>query len=230
MNTTTSRIAATVAGALVLVLGSSMMSSLAHTGQRWQGIDLTASAHPSEDSPEVTDRAFDVTSTWQRSVSADTSALTSATCDNCNGHSATLQVVYARWTTDLEVDNAAVAWSSCTHCRGTALSVQVVVVQGARSVTANNRALATNAACEDCDTAALAYQLVVATPDGERLSYTAMRELSEWVDAQDRLLRGGTAATPRTQSRQSASGADALESLVNEDLGSQTKEVDVDRM
>ena len=130
MNTTTSRIAATATGALVLVLGSSMMSSLAHTGQRWQGIDLTASAHPTEAAPDVTDRAFDVTSSWQRSVRADTSALTSATCDNCRGHSATLQVVYARWPRELEVDNAAVAWSSCSHCGGTALSVQVVVVQG----------------------------------------------------------------------------------------------------
>jgi len=230
MNTTTSRIAATATGALVLVLGSSMMSSLAHTGQRWEGIDLTASAHPSEVSPDVTDRAFDVTSTWQRSVSADTSALTSATCDNCSGHSATLQVVYARWTRDLELDNAAVAWSSCSHCGGTALSVQVVVVRGTRSVTANNRALATNAMCEGCDTAALAYQLVVADPHGERLSYEAMQELRAWVDAQDQLLREGTAATPRVQARQSASGADALEGLVNDDLGSQTNSIDVDRM
>jgi hypothetical protein len=229
MNTTTSRLAATVAGALVLVLGSSMMSSLAHDGSRRQGVDLTASAHPSEVTPEVTDRAFDIRTSWQRSVHADTSALSSAICDGCHGHSATLQVVYARWLRDLEVDNAAVAWSSCSSCGGTALSVQVVIVQGARKITANNRALATNAACEACETGALAYQLVVATPDGERLSRAAIRELRDWVDTQEQLLREGAAATPRVQARQSTSGADTLESLVNDDLGSRTKSIDVDR-
>ena len=212
MKTTTSRIAATATGALVLVLGSSMMSSLAQTGHRWQGIDLTASAHPTGAAPEVTDRAFDVTSSLQRSLRADTSALTSATCDGCSGHS------------------TAVAWSSCSHCGGTALSVQVVVVRGTHEVTANNRALATNAACKGCDTAALAYQLVVVAPDGDRLSREATQELRDWVDAQERLLSGGAAATPRAQARQSTSGADTLQHLVNDDLDSQTDAIDVDRM
>lgn len=196
MKTTTSRILAAATGALVLVLGSQMMSSLAHTGQRWQGIDLTASAHPTKAAPDVTDRAFHVATSWHRSVRADTSALTSATCNNCSGHSVTLQVVYARWPRELEVDNAAVAWSSCKHCGGTALSVQVVIVRGTHEVTANNRALSTNAACRDCDTAALAYQLVVVSPDSDRLSREAMQELRDWVDAQDRGLRGAKAAAP----------------------------------
>ncbi|MET1060205.1 MAG: hypothetical protein ABWX84_11430 [Nocardioides sp.] len=230
MNNTASRIVATTTGALVLVLGSNMMSSLAHTSHRWQGIDLTASAHPTEVAPDVTDRAYDVESSWRSSVRADTSALTSATCDNCSGHSATLQVIYARWPKEIEVDNAAVAWSSCSTCGGTALSVQVVVVQGSRKVTANNRALATNAACEECDTAALAYQLVVATPHGERLSREATKDLRAWVDEQDRLLRDGTAATPRALARESASGADSLEQLVNDDLDSRTKDLNVDQM
>jgi hypothetical protein len=162
-------------------------------------------------------------------VRADTSALTSATCDGCSGHSTTLQVVYARWPREVEVDNAAVAWSSCSRCRGTALSVQVVVMEGTRTVTANNRALATNAACKDCDTAALAYQLVVVTPHGDRLSHEATQELRDWVAAQERLLSGGSAATPRAQARQSTSGADTLERLVNDDLGSRTDSLDVDR-
>jgi hypothetical protein len=229
MNTTTSRIAATATGALILVLGSTMMSSLAQTWHRSQGIDLTASAHPSEASPDVTDRAFYVTSSWQGSVRADASALTSATCRGCSGRSTTLQVVYARRPSELTIDNAAVAWSSCSRCRGTALSVQVVVVEGTRAVTANNRALATNAACRRCDTAALAYQLVVETPDGDHLSREAMRELRDWVAAQERQLNkvGGTA--PRVRARQSTSGADALERLVNDDLGSRTDVIDVDR-
>ena len=228
MNTTTSRIAADRHGALVLVLGSSMMSSLAHTGQRWQGIDLTASAHPTEAAPDVTDRAFDVTTSWQRSVRADTSALTSATCDNCSGHSVTLQVVYARWTRDLEVDNAAVAWSSCTHCGGTALSVQVVVVRGTREVTANNRALATNAACGAATPPPLPTSSWWRTPHGDRLSHEAMQELRDWVDAQDRAAARGHRGGPRG-SAPVGTGAGALERLVNDDLDSRTDAIDVDR-
>ena len=227
MKTTTSRILAAATGALVLVLGSHMMSSLAHTGQRWQGLDLTASAHPTKAAPDVTDRAFDVTTSWQRSVRADTSALTSATCNDCRGHAVTLQVVYARWPRELEVDNAAVAWSSCEHCGGTALSVQVVIVRGTHEVTANNRALSTNAACRDCDTAALAYQLVVVTPHSDHLSREATQELRDWVDAQDRQLREGKAAAPGA--RRSGSDAGTLERLVNDDLGSRTDAIDVDR-
>lgn len=229
MNTTTSRLMATVAGALVLLLGSSMMSSLAHNGSRRQGIDLTASAHPTGARPEVTDRAFDITTSWQHSVQADTSALSSATCGGCRAHSVTLQVLYARWPRDIEADNAAVAWSSCRRCGGSALSVQVVVVQGLGEITANNRALATNGACRRCATDALAYQLVVAAPNGERLSHEAIQELRDWVDAQAQLLREGTSATPRAQARRSAVGAGNLESLVNGDLGSRTEVLDVDR-
>ncbi|RYP84273.1 hypothetical protein EKO23_16605 [Nocardioides guangzhouensis] len=232
MNHSTSRIVATVAAALVLVLGTSYMTSLAQSGYRTGSLDLTASAHPGEARPTVTDTAFDVDTVWWQPVRADTSALTSATCDGCTGASRTLQVVYAVRPRGVEVDNAAVAWSSCKDCGGTALSVQVVVVRGLHGITANNRALATNAGCTACSTAAKAYQLVVAAPDAGKLSRPAMAELRAWVDEQDRLLRAGDAAAPSAARGTGTSAASTplsdLATLVNDDLGTTTKRADVD--
>ena len=233
MNHTTSRIAATVAAALVLVLGTSYMTSLAQSGYSTGSLDLTASAHPSGARPTVTDTAFDVDTVWWQPVRADTSALTSATCDGCTGASKTLQVIYAVRPRGVEVDNAAVAWSSCTECGGTALSVQVVVVRGLHGITANNRALATNAGCTACSTAAKAYQLVVAAPDAEKLSRAGMAELRAWVDEQDRLLRLGGGDAPAAARGTSAAAAGGnplaeLQRLVNGDLGTTTRRADVD--
>jgi hypothetical protein len=232
MNTTTSRMVAAATGALVLVLGSTAMSSLAHPGSRPRAIDLTASAHPTAAAPEVSDTAFDVSSSWRHSVRADTTAVSSAGCRNCRGDASTLQVVYAHRPHELEADNAAVAWAHCRKCGSTAVSVQVVVVHGGPLLTAHNRAFAANAACRRCHTAALAYQIVVEAPDAERLSRAAVQELWAWVEEQSRLLREGAGGAARRAPSANA-GADAtatLEGLVNDDLGSRTDRVDVDRM
>ncbi len=101
--------------------------------------------------------------------------------------------------------------------------------RGTHEVTANNRALATNAACQDCDTAALAYQLVVVTPDGDRLSREATQELRDWVDAQDRAAARGHGGDPAARHASRRSGAGTLERLVNDDLDSRTDAIDVDR-
>jgi hypothetical protein len=231
MNDATSRIAAIASGALVLALGSTVMSSLAHPGQRPRDLDLTASAHPTEVAPTATDGAFDVSSVWRRAVRADTSALTSVTCDDCHGDATTLQVVYAHHPREVEADNAAVAWSRCTGCGGTALSVQVVVVHGGRRITADNRAFAANAACDGCDTAALAYQLVVVAPDAERLSDGATDRLRDWVRRQSRTLRESAAGAARqAPAPKAANAVTTLERLVNGDLDSRTDSVDVDGM
>jgi hypothetical protein len=232
MNHTTSRIAATVAAALVLVLGTSYMTSLAQSGYSTGSLDLTASAHPSGVRPDVTDTAFDVDTVWWQPVRADTSALASAVCDGCTAASRTLQVIYAIRPRGVHVDNAAVAWSSCTECGGTALSVQVVVVRGLHGITANNRALATNAGCTACSTAAKAYQLVVAAPDAGRLSRTALAELRAWVAEEDRLLRAGDTAAPSAARSTGTTAASTplsdLATLVNDDLGTTTKRADMD--
>jgi hypothetical protein len=232
MNHSTSRVAATVAAALVLVLGTSYFTSLAQSGYSTGSLDLTASAHPGAALPSVTDTAIDVDTVWWRPVRADTSAITSATCNGCTGASKTLQVVYAVRPRGVEVDNAAVAWSSCADCGGTALSVQVVVVRGLHGIVANNRALATNVACTTCHTAARAYQLVVAAPDAGKLSRRALAELRTWVDEQNRVLRSGGATAPAAARSAGATAASTpladLERLVNDDLGTTTKRADVD--
>jgi hypothetical protein len=231
---------ALAAGALVLLSVPAGVGQSAGRGdQSWsaaRNLDLTSSAHPSEAAPATTDDAFDVTSTWRRTVRADTSALASATCDGCRGDSTTLQVLYLRHGKDVSVDNAAVAWSQCAGCGGSALSVQVVVLYGGgRQIDADNRALATNAACDGCDTAALAYQLVVASPDRSRMSADALADLRSWVANQSALLRHLPTATPRkrlaaAKARKAAQrAAVTLEGLVNGDLGSRTRELDVQR-
>jgi hypothetical protein len=231
MNNPISRIAAITIGALVLVLGSTAMSSLAHPDQPPRDLDLTASAHPTDVAPAATDRAVDVSSVWWRAVRADTSALSSVTCDHCRGDAMTLQVVYAHHPGEVEADNAAVAWSRCAACGGTALSVQVVVVKGGRQITADNRAFAANAACDGCDTAALAYQLVVVATDDERLSDRATDRLRDWVRKQSMDLRESAAAPARRSPTQKAENAvTTLERLVNGDLDSRTDSVDVDGM
>lgn len=229
MKHSTSRIAATVAAALVLVLGTSYMTSLAQSGFATGSLDLTSSAHPSSVRPAVNEWAFDVDSVWWQPLRADTSAVSSAVCDGCTGVSRTLQVIYGIHPQGTSVDNAAVAWSSCVDCGAIALSVQVVVLRGAREITANNRALATNAACAECKTGALAYQLVVAGPDADRLSRTGMADLRAWVDEQARLLREGAPAARLASGRTVAdSPLTTLEQLVNTDLGTTTRRVDVE--
>lgn len=231
MNNATSRIAAIAIGALVLVLGSTAMSSVAHPDRRPRDLDLTASAHPTDVAPAVTDRAVDVSSVWWQAMRADTSALSSVTCDDCRGDATTLQVVYAHHPDEVEANNAAVAWSRCTGCGGTALSVQVVVVSGGRQITADNRAFAANSACDGCDTAALAYQLVVVATDAERLSDGATERLRGWVRRQSRNLRESAAApTRRAPTPKAANAVTTLERLVNGDLDSRTDRVDVDGM
>lgn len=227
--TSTLKAVALAIGALALLLGPGGAS--AHDDEQPRNLDLTASAHPSEASPDDSDQAVDVSSTWRRTVRVDTTALSSTTCDGCRGDATTLQVLYVNHARDVAVDNAAVAWSQCAGCGGTALSVQVVVLVDGRRVKADNRALATNAACDGCNTAALAYQLVVVSPDRSRLSKGAVQDLRDWVAAQSAALRSPAASSRRSlghrPSLRAERAANTLEGLVNDDLGSRTRELDV---
>ncbi len=183
--------------------------------------DLTAAAHPSVARPDVVDEAFATSWPLWSAVKADTSATASATCDGCHGDAVALQILYVDKAHNAEVDNAAVAWSQCQDCRATATSVQLVVIRYGRDITANNRALSANAACVRCVSNALALQLVVVDPDGERLTREEEQELRAWVDGQAESLKAPppSAAARRTADSQTVA---SLADLVNRDLGSRT--------
>jgi hypothetical protein len=174
----------------------------------------------------VVDRAFDEGTAFRRDVDADTSATASATCDGCAGRARALQVFYVRRARDTTLDNQAVAWAQCESCRAAAVSMQVVVVRGTREVTANNRALALNAACTDCRTSSLAYQLVVVEREGARLSPDAVADLRAWVDRRAADLLDGRPAAASL--RPGSPSVQRVEDLVNDELGSVTLVLDVD--
>lgn len=224
--TAASRILGAGAICALLVAATSTSSSVVHRHHQPRDVDLAAAAHPGPGRTRVVDEAFDVGAAFRRDVHADTSAITSATCDGCTGEATALQVFYVRRARDTTLDNQAVAWSRCEACRATAVSLQVVVVRRVREVTANNRALAFNAACTDCRTSALAYQLVVVEGGGDRLSPDAVQHLRAWVDQRAADLRRGA---PAARSLRSTSPAvQRLKDLVNAELGSTTLVADVD--
>ena len=67
--------------------------------------------------------------------------------------------------------NTAVAYAACDGCRAVALSFQVVLADGRPAdVDAQNLAVALNDHCRRCETLAVAYQVVVASPGRTRLS------------------------------------------------------------
>lgn len=67
--------------------------------------------------------------------------------------------------------NAAVAYAACDGCRAVALSFQVVLADGRPTdIDAQNLAVALNDHCRRCETLAVAYQVVVASPGRTRLT------------------------------------------------------------
>jgi hypothetical protein len=67
--------------------------------------------------------------------------------------------------------NAAVAYAACDGCRAVALSFQVVLADDRPTdVDAQNLAVALNDHCRRCETLAIAYQVVVASPGRTRLT------------------------------------------------------------
>lgn len=225
------RATALAAGALALLLGPASANPAPDSAWRHPSgsLDLTTSAHPTEATRSDSDQAMEVSSARSRSVHAHTSALASADCDGCRGNATSLQVLYVHHASNVTVDNAAVAWSQCVDCGSTALSVQVVVLDGGHRIKADNRAFAANAACSACNTAALAYQLVVASPRRAHLSKSALRDLRHWVAAQSAALRGPGSPFYRQPTAKARRAAGTLANLVNGDLGSRTRGLDVQR-
>lgn len=76
--------------------------------------------------------------------------------------------------------NAAAATSSCNDCRTVAVAAQAVIIQrtDASVIKPTNLAIAINAACMNCETAALAYQLVFTTDGLVRLDDGVQQKLA----------------------------------------------------
>lgn len=69
--------------------------------------------------------------------------------------------------------NSAVAYAACDGCRAVAFSFQVVLADDRPTdVDAQNLAVAVNDHCRRCETLAVAYQVVVASPGRTRLTET----------------------------------------------------------
>ena len=67
--------------------------------------------------------------------------------------------------------NSAVAYAACDGCRAVALSFQVVLADDRPTdIDAQNLAVAVNDHCRRCETLAVAYQVVVASPGRTRLT------------------------------------------------------------
>lgn len=183
-----------------VVLGAVLLAGTAHVSPGRpdrrhplplrDSLDLTASAQPSVADNVVTDQAYLVTATADRSIKSDNTATSTATCDGCVADSGSLEILYATASRQARLDNAAIAWNQdCVNCSSIALSVQVVVLRGAPATAPNNRALAVNAACDTCLTTAAAFQLVVVAGPGERLSAASVAELRAWYADQLAVLR-----------------------------------------
>jgi hypothetical protein len=189
---------------------------------RRANIDLTASAIPGPGKAHVVEVAYRNTRTRRAPFKADATANASTTCASCTADATVLDIVYVDGV-EASVDNVATAWAHCGDCRAAALSVQVVVVHGRTRLRANNRALGVDAGCDSCRSAAAAFQLVVSSKDGARLSRTERRELRQWVAEKARTLRTATAASSDQRTTEApGSGIGGLDRLVNDALGSTT--------
>lgn len=74
--------------------------------------------------------------------------------------------------------NTAVAYVTCDRCRAVALSFQVVIAQRSPGeVAAGNVALAVTEGCHDCESLAMAYQVVVTTDGRTHISARGHRML-----------------------------------------------------
>jgi hypothetical protein len=222
-------IAALLAALAVGVSSSGTATSDGRPRKR-ENIDLLSSAHPAPPNLAVSDTAFDTKShTHARQVKADVSAVATATCDGCAGDATTLQVLVVRRAETINVDNIATAWSTCVDCGSTALSVQVVLLYRSHLLTANNRASAVNAACEQCTSTAVAYQVVVETNSPWGMSRAERAALETWVEEQAALLRAGAGVDKQLRTAATEPSADATLGELDDLVKGRTIERDVDR-
>ncbi len=189
-------------------------------------LDVVASAQPSDQRREDSDRVFDEIMVREASVKADAVATTATTCHGCRGDSAVLQVLYVPGPSSARFDNVANAWTQdCWDCSAAALAVQVVVIGPGTRARPTNRALSTSGACATCVTATAAFQLVVQVDAVGRLPDAALAEVAAWVEAEAAALRAAvvTPVTPRRAERAASRSLGELRRVVVRALDGRTR-------
>jgi hypothetical protein len=211
------------AAVALLVSSLAVVQSSSAQGPRTE-LDVTAVAITSPGDRTRSDHAFEVGRLRGRDVATQASATATSDCDDCVATSSAVTVSYVKVDRTARADNVAQAWSSCAGCESHAVSVQVVVLRRAASVRADNRALAANAGCSECSTSAVAYQLVVVSPEARAFDDRALEELRRWAAAEARAGKsGGPDAGLRAARPPSADASLArLEQQVRRSLGQMT--------
>ena len=100
--------------------------------------------------------------------------------------------------------NAAIAYSKCSACQTVAISIQTLLVSGSpTAIIPVNEASSLNESCNQCDTAALAYQFVVGV--GTKLKFTAegRKQIAD-IRRQLRLLRNSGLTGPEIAAKVNA--------------------------
>ena len=193
--------------ALTALAGSTGQAEASGTGSGPK-VTAVALANPGPGNTKVDKQDVQLDRTWSRSVDVDTVAQASATCDGCSALAATGHVIVAKTSARIQTDNVATAWNQCTGCTSTALSIQVVVGRAPRSLVAANRALAVNAACEDCESRAAAYQFVLLGAARDELTPRArdlIDQVRQLMAAALQAPEPAAAAAPAPQARSLAS-------------------------
>jgi hypothetical protein len=189
-------------------------------------LDLVASAQPSDQRREDSDRVFDEVMVREGSLKADAVATTVTSCHGCRGDSTVLQVLYVPGPSSARFDNVASAWTQdCWDCSATALAVQVVVIGPGTRARPTNRALAVGGACATCVTATAAFQIVVQVDAVGRLPDAALAEVAAWVEAEAAALRAAvvTPVTPRRAERAASRSLGELRRVVVRALDGRTR-------
>jgi hypothetical protein len=202
--------------ATLLLAGAADASShgSASTGER-RDLDVVASAQPSDQRRDDSDRVVTSVVVREGDLKADAVASAVTGCHGCRGASSVLQVVQVPGPASARFDNVASAWTQdCWDCTATALAVQVVVIGPGTRARPGNRSLSVDDACATCHTATAAFQVVVQVDDVARLPDAVLAEVTAWFDQQALALQSAVLApTPRAPSSQRRAERVAARSL-----------------
>ena len=211
--------------ATLLLAGAADATSRGAADER-RDLDLVASAQPSDQRREDSDRVVREVMVREDSVKADAVATTVTACHGCRGDSTVLQVLYVPGPSSARFDNVASAWTQdCWDCSATALAVQVVVIGPGTRARPTNRALAVGGSCATCVTATAAFQVVVQVDAVGRLPDPVLAEIMAWVGAEAAALRAvvATPVAPRRAERAAARSLGELRRVVVRALGARTR-------
>lgn len=209
-----------------LLLGGAADATPAGPVDERRELDLVASAQPSDERREDSDRVTEEVMVRQGDLKADAVATTVTGCHGCRGDSTVLQVLYVPGPSSARFDNVATAWTqACWDCSATALAVQVAVIGPGTRARPTNRALAVGGSCATCVTATAAFQVVVQVDAVGRLPGAALAELAAWVEAEAAALRSAVVAppAPRRAERAAARSLGDLRRVVVRALDGRTR-------